>query len=80
MGLSDLHAAAGGESAKKPMAVEVKVEPLDCKHAAADAMKAIEAKDVNAFEDAMRRFFVAVDDDGDGGDGDGKKEEAEDAE
>lgn len=85
--LSDLlkHAAGSGEHSapppagarKMPVAVTVKAEPLDTKHAAADLLKAIKADDVNGMEDALRVFFAACDEDDDDGDDEKKADDAE---
>jgi putative IMPACT (imprinted ancient) family translation regulator len=62
---------------KPAMKVSIKAEPLDGKHAASELLKAIEAKDVNAIDDALKLHYAAcqskMDDDGeeDGEDGKG---------
>lgn len=42
-----------------PAAITVKAEPLDSKHFASELLKAFEAKDVNAIDDALRGHYAA---------------------
>lgn len=72
MSLSD--AALGHEDDGGDAGAMLKIEPmgLDCKHCAAEIMKAVENKDVNALEDALRMFMAACEEeeDKDGGEED----------
>lgn len=61
MALSD-STYGGGADSEPAMAVSVSAQPLDTKHAAAEIMKAIEAKDANALEDALELFIAACED------------------
>jgi hypothetical protein len=67
MALSD--ALKGGRAARMtgksdggdmpPVAVSIKAEPLDAKHAAGLLLKAIDAKDVEGIDDALRLHYAA---------------------
>jgi hypothetical protein len=46
---------------KTPVAVKVSVEPLDTRAAAAKLLKAVDSKDVEGIEDALRLFYAACD-------------------
>lgn len=60
----------GGDDGGPAMALSIKAEPLDAKHAAAQLLKAIEAKDVNGIDDALRLHYAACEDEEDQGGGD----------
>lgn len=59
MGLSDSYGDGGGDAA----GVRVSIEPVDAKamkrHAASELLKAVEAKDVSAIEDALDLHHAA---------------------
>jgi hypothetical protein len=62
MALADLKEAMGGKpmaGKKSPVAVSVKVEPLDLRHAAAELIRAVDAKDLTGVENALRLGYGA---------------------
>lgn len=71
MSLSD--AALGHDEPDVDEGGGMSVEPMgiDCKHCAAEIMKAVKNNDVNGLEQALRLFMVACDQEEDGGDDDG---------
>lgn len=71
MSLSD--ASLGHEDDGGDDSGGMSLEPMgiDCKHCAAEIMKAVENKDVNALENALRLFMAACEQEEDGGDDDG---------
>lgn len=68
MSLSDAALGHGEPEGDEGDGEEIELPKIDPKHCAAEILKAVKNNDVNALENALRMFYVAVDDDDDEGD------------